>query len=733
MTPYIFGVRHLSPASAFHLCQMLDEVKPTAVLIEGPSDASDLMNDIVRTNTTPPIAIMAYTQQLPVKTILYPLAEYSPEYQAIKWAKKHHVHVEFIDLPSTLSIPSQDLDNHGLTWDFYEQIVESANELDYESFWERQFEQIQEPHLFVRALTTFSEQLRSFDAESERNRIREAFMREKITMMQQAGHKVFVVTGAFHIKGLREDTEVFNEKLIQPVPTKLTLMPYANYKLSSLSGYGAGNHAPNYFSMMWKCLQNDTDLPTFFLSSIAIQMRQLGNFRSSAEVIESVRLAHSLATFRNSKPTLRDLRDAATVCLGRGDFSSIVQACAKVEVGNSIGSLPEGVSQTSLQDDFYRELKRLKLEKYRTNEIQLLELDLRENRRVKSVEAAFLDLNRSFFLHKLEVLGIKFAIPSSTSQDRASWAENWNVQWTPEVEIQIVESTLLGETLNLATAYQLKNNLDQCETISKAASITYNAYICGMTEMMETAKVTLQRLSVDAGDFNDTALAINEIARLIQYGDVRKIDTASFIPIIERLFLRVTLLLLPASGCDNVAAREMMTHVQRVNAVGIELYEHVDEALWTHTLRELALRDDRNPLLSGYACTLLLERNNIDQQTLAEEISRRLSPGVPVDLGTGWFEGLCMKNKYALLSRFYIWEKIDQYVTSLSDEQFQRAVVFLRRAFTSFTNEDRTRVAESLGDLWNMDTDLISEQLAGTLNEAEEALLEQLNEFDFDF
>lgn len=36
----IFGVRHLSPAGAYHVADFLDQIKPTAVLIEGPADAS---------------------------------------------------------------------------------------------------------------------------------------------------------------------------------------------------------------------------------------------------------------------------------------------------------------------------------------------------------------------------------------------------------------------------------------------------------------------------------------------------------------------------------------------------------------------------------------------------------------------------------------------------------------------------------------------------------------------
>ena len=82
--PYIFGIRHLSPAGALHLCRFLDEKKPRLVLVEGPDDFDDMMADMVRSESKPPIAVLAYTVDTPVRTVLYPLAEYSPEYQAIK-------------------------------------------------------------------------------------------------------------------------------------------------------------------------------------------------------------------------------------------------------------------------------------------------------------------------------------------------------------------------------------------------------------------------------------------------------------------------------------------------------------------------------------------------------------------------------------------------------------------------------------------------------------------------
>ena len=85
--PVLFGIRHLSPAAAFHLRRTLDEVRPRLVLVEGPSDLNDQMHWLCHSETEFPAAIMSYTAQPPVRTILYPFAVYSPEIQAILWAQ----------------------------------------------------------------------------------------------------------------------------------------------------------------------------------------------------------------------------------------------------------------------------------------------------------------------------------------------------------------------------------------------------------------------------------------------------------------------------------------------------------------------------------------------------------------------------------------------------------------------------------------------------------------------
>ncbi|WP_240418308.1 DUF5682 family protein [Paenibacillus periandrae] len=790
---HVFGIRHLSPAGAHHLLSFLDKVKPTAILVEGPSDASGLIQQLTSRGVVPPIAILAYTDQLPVRTLLYPLAEYSPEYQAFVWANRHGVHTEFIDLPSNTALAlyeqrrsqrkavpdvqdeqdsrsqaqSQDVQQHGeqqavdsprenalqaylrQQHERYGRIAELAGEPDYDAYWERHFEHNTQKDAYQRSIYEFSYQLRALSEQDERehdaaetayNEIREAYMRRRIRDLLEAGHspeRVVVVTGAHHASALDLRLPVMNDKQLGSLPkasTKLTLMPYSFYKLSTHSGYGAGNQAPAYFTLFWQCLQKGdlSQLPSLYFSHVAAALREQGTYRSTAAIIEAVRLAEALVSLQGgSQPTWKDLRDAAVVCLGYGELSPIAEALARTDVGTAIGSLPEGVSQTPIQDDMNRELKRLKLEKYKSTVASTLQLDLRENRRVKSEDAAFIDLSRSVLLHRLELLGINFARKQRVHQDAASWAEHWILQWTPEAEIQTVESTLKGETIELAAAFVINERLESCDDITEASRLIRIACDCGLPKLMEQARATLQQLAVDVGNLNQIAAAAYELSVLIQYGSLRRIETSSLIPLLQQLFLRGALQLVDAANCNDDAAKAIVTAIQTLHGIAQEHYEIVDDRLWLNRLHELSSRDDRNAKCSGFAFAILLERNEISEEQSAQEVSRRLSPGIPADLGAGWFEGLSMRNRYALLSRLSLWKQLDAYMESLEEEQFHRSLVFLRRAFGSFEPREKAAIAEMMGDIWGVDAGQTGEMLQQPLSEEEKGKLDELNDFDF--
>jgi hypothetical protein len=663
----VFGVRHLSPMGAWQLRQYLDRIGPEVVLIEGLTDATELIPDITRKATRPPIAILAYTDSLPVRTLVYPLAFYSPEYQALAWAREHDAKVEFIDLPSEIFLGLQDVEAEILerarkkaeeeaeqppsadvapapTADesteegaepspahvpeprtsIYQQVAQQAGETDYDTYWERHFEHNLSVDSYRLASLELGGSLREQEEDAPRwraeNIVREAYMRRRIEETIAAGYKpenIVVIVGAFHAPVISGQHPAMTDDELASLrqrPSKLTLMPYSYFKLSSQSGYGAGNHAPAYFELLWQALNEHefAELPMRYLSLVARHLRGSGTHRSTAEVIEGVRLARTLSAMKNGlAPTLADLRDAAVTLIGHGELSTVKEALVRVDVGTAIGELPKGVSQTSIQQDFERELARLKLEKYKTAVKQELRLDLRENRQAKTADAAFLDLARSSFFHRLRVLEIGFVTPVATRQQAATWAEAWHVQWTAESEIQLVEAVLLGETVELATAYKFKTILDKCASIAEAAEMVRDACQCGLMQSMELARRRLQELAAVSSEFAAVAHAAHQLGQVIRYGDVRKFDPAPLVPLVEQLFVEGALALFAAASCDNAAAKALLIGIDELNKVCLEFHDRVDEPLWVERLQKLADADDRNPLLSGYACAILLERGLI--------------------------------------------------------------------------------------------------------------------------
>ena len=122
----------------------------------------------------------------------------------------------------------------------------------------------------------------------------------------------------------------------------------------------------------------------------------------------------------------------------------------------------------------------------------------------------------------------------------------------------------------------------------------------------------------------------------------------------------------------------------------------------------------------------------MDNETLGREVSRRLSKGIPADLGARWFEGLSLRNRYALIARLSLWESLSGYLDGLDEEEFKRALVFLRRAFADFSAREKDSIAENLGEIWGLNPQQVSEAVNAVLSQEAQEMLDGLGDFDFD-
>ena len=95
---HIFGIRHHGPGSARRLLEALGELRPRIVLIEGPSDASDLLPMLADPAMVPPVALLTYAADDPARAIFWPFDSCAP------WCSHCHTCVREISAVAASSI-----------------------------------------------------------------------------------------------------------------------------------------------------------------------------------------------------------------------------------------------------------------------------------------------------------------------------------------------------------------------------------------------------------------------------------------------------------------------------------------------------------------------------------------------------------------------------------------------------------------------------------------------------
>lgn len=211
----LFGIRHHGPGSARRLVEALNALQPSAVLIEGPADASDLLPMLADPQMVTPVALLTYAEDDPANASFFPFATYSPEYQAALWAVKHGAAARFIDLPAAdrLGAASGEIeddrttaDEDPISRDPIGVLAIAAGYDDGESWWSDVIEENPAPGPVFAAVADAMAALRAETTRlPSREAAREAHMRIEIAKAaKEASGPVAVVCGAWHVPALAE-------------------------------------------------------------------------------------------------------------------------------------------------------------------------------------------------------------------------------------------------------------------------------------------------------------------------------------------------------------------------------------------------------------------------------------------------------------------------------------------------------------------------------------------------
>ncbi|GAA4904313.1 DUF5682 family protein [Streptomyces coeruleoprunus] len=718
--PLLLGVRHHGPGSARAVRAALDAAKPQAVLIEGPPEGDALLPLAADARMRPPVALLAHAVDDPARAAFWPLAAFSPEWVALRWALDHGAEVRFMDLPAAHSLamtgdPSwgdeeDDTDDggepaqqHGLRTDPLAVLAGTAGYDDPERWWEDVVEHRttagDDPFAPFEAVAEAMAALRETHGPgTRRDQIREAHMRLHLRAARKRhGDGVAVVCGAWHVPALAaKATATADRALLKGLPrtkTEITWVPWTHRRLARHSGYGAGIDSPGWYGHLFAAPDRPVER---WMTKVAGLLRAEDRMVSSAHVIEAVRLAQTLAAVRGRPLAgLTETTDAVRAVMCDGSDVPLALVHDRLVVGDVLGEVPDGAPAVPLQRDLTRLQRGLRLKPEALE--RELDLDLR-----KDTDAA-----RSRLLHRLRLLGIDWGEPAAgRTGSTGTFRESWRLRWEPELYVRVAEAGVWGTTVLAAATAKAEA---QATAATALGEVTALAERCLLAELPDALPVVMKALADRAAldtDVGRLAQALPALARSLRYGDVRATDTAALAEVATGLAARVCVGLPPAcTGLDADGATEMRGHLDTVHSA-LRLLPDADDvtAQWGSVLHRLADRDTVPGVIRGRATRLLLDDGRLEQDDAARLMGLALSPGTPPADAAAWIEGFVggapgpgrdRSGGMLLVHDERLLGLVDAWLTGVPAEAFTDVLPLLRRTFSAY----EPGVRRTLGEL----------------------------------
>jgi uncharacterized protein DUF5682 len=684
----IFGVRHHGPGSARSLRDALTELGPDIVLIEGPPEADGLVELAGDPQMRPPVALLGYVPGQPKTAAFWPFAVFSPEWQAISYALDVGLPVRFCDLPAAhlLAMAGREAEPRG---DPIRDLARAAGYDDPERWWEDVVEHVPGPSSVFEAIGEAIGILRADAGEPDpRDAIREAHMRKTLRKTIRDGYqRIAVVCGAWHVPALqRLPSAAADERLLRGLPkakaTSLTWVPWTYGRLAYTSGYGAGIRSPGWYDHLFSSSGQPVER---WLAKAAGVLRDEGVPASTVHVIESVRLAQTLAVLRGRPLAgLEEVTEAtrAVLCEGSDLLTELIQR--RLVVGERLGAVPDATPMVPLQRDLRDQQRSLRLRPEATP--RDYHLDLRKPT----------DLARSHLLHRLALLGVPWGVPQeSRTQNIGTFRETWQLTWRPELDVALIEASMWGSTVAAAAAQRARSLASDAIALEELALLVERCLLGDLGDALpEVLAAVRDRAALDS-DVTHLMAALPALVRAARYGDVRGTDPGRLGEVAVEMITRICAGLPAAlASLDEEAGRAMGDRLDAVNAATGLLADGPSRARWLATVARLASAGHCPPLISGRLTRLLLDAGQLTADDASVAMSRELSAAVPAAAAAGWAEGFLAGSGLLLVHDDKLLSLTDGWLAGLSPDGFTAVLPALRRTFGGFAPPERRAIGE---------------------------------------
>lgn len=679
---HVLGIRHHGPGSARAVATALAELEPDIVLIEGPPELDAVAHLAAAHGMRPPVAGLVYAVDAPSTANFYPMAVFSPEWVALRWALEHDREVRFLDLPANVSLVLADDDESEAPMDPIRTLAETAGFDDPERWWEDAVELRYHGLDIFAAVLDAMHTLREGHTPDLRTRRREAAMRRVLrAALRSAARTIAVVCGAWHAPVLVPSTfptQAADAQLLKGLRTAkvaATWVPWTSTRLARMSGYGAGIESPGWYHHLFTATD---DVVTRWLVRVAHLLRREHMDVSSAAIIEAVRLAQSLAALRNRPhPGLPEVLESCQAVLCGGSDIPMRLVARKLLVGDILGRVPRETPMVPLAMDLAATRKRLRLKQSAAE--QQLDLDLRTESH----------LARSKLLNRLLLLDVRWGEPAETSRTKGTFRESWTLEWKPELEVALIEASGFGTTIETAaTAVVAQRTADA--DIAELSTLVETTLTADLPAALAGVLAALDERAARQHDITRLMAAVEPMARVRRYGNVRRADTALVQRVVTGIVTRIAVGLPAAcTALDEDAAeevRELLDSVQR----GIGLLDQPElRQVWYSALRSVADRPSVPGVIAGRAVRLLLDAGLLDVTDAGGRLSRQLSPAADATQAAGWLDGFLSGEAALLVHEPELLEIVDDWATGVDAELFDHLLPLLRRTFSDFTATER--------------------------------------------
>lgn len=748
-------VRHHSPACAFHVAQTLRRLKPAAVLIEGPHDATQLIPLLTLQDTKPPVAIfttcvLKTSKDDPQRfSAYYPICDYSPELAAIRMAAEIGVQCEFIDLSfsetvevrRTLADASRSDSPTNLLADQYSKqnrFIESAclktGTRDADDLWDHLYEldyrNRSSEEFFENVLAYCTLMRKGQTPESliaDGTEARENAMRQRIEKCAKKNPKmqIVVITGGFH-------TIAFLAKNPPPCPsvsvrdknyeTQINLIRYGFEQLDRLNGYASGMPAPEFYQREWDSWNADAppaletrkmagEAPTLQLIVELGRICRKQNFAiSTADKIAAMVQVQRLAELRgHPNPSREDFCDAIRSVFVKGaddsDGLPVLALCRKLLTGNRMGQIPAEAGQPPIVEDFQRQMKELRI----ATELgagKEITLDLYRKRRDRAV---------SRFFRQLEFLDVPFADwkqgPNFVAgEELHRIREIWNCRWTPDTESTLITRSVYGATVREAASELLLENFHGVRAprphrADEAVKLLVSACLMGLhdkaADMLDGVKTRIAEDSVFVSVVHAMGLLIGlHMSREpLEAHDLTELGEMALTAYQRACFVIPEL---AATGEHDVDAVVDALCALSQSVLSLDDAEEHRELYWNQ-LQVLAQNADANPVVRGATVGLLYGDGQFDAEELLKQLRGELH-GSKETNGPDFLYGLLKTARFVLWQLPECVDTLHELLRDWDETRFVKQLPLLRLAFSSLTPRECDRLAKIVADRYGFQT-----------------------------